>query len=135
MDKKGEIDHLSKIAKPNIGVITNISYAHSKNFNNLFDIAKAKSEIINNINTNGKLILNKDDKFFDFFSKIANKKNLKIISFGKNKSNIKIKKLKNKNISVLEILVNSKIYKLKINNNLLSSIENILASLAVISLI
>ena len=134
MDKKGEIDYLSKIIKPDIGVITNISYAHAKNFASLFDIAKAKSEIINNINTNGKLILNKDDKFFNFFSKIANKNNLKIISFGKHKSsNIKLHKIKkSKSSSLLEIHVNSKIYKFKINNNLLSSIDNILASLAVL---
>ena len=32
MDKKGEIDTLSKIIKPDVGVITNISYAHAKNF-------------------------------------------------------------------------------------------------------
>ena len=49
MDKKGEIDFLSSIVKPDIGIITNISYAHAKNFKNISDIAKAKSEIINNI--------------------------------------------------------------------------------------
>ena len=49
MDKKGEIDFLSSIVKPNIGVITNISYAHAKNFKSISDIAKAKAEIINNI--------------------------------------------------------------------------------------
>ena len=35
MDKKGEIDYLSKIVKPDVGVITNISYAHIKNFKNI----------------------------------------------------------------------------------------------------
>ena len=50
MDKKGEINFLTKILKPNIGIITNISYAHSKNFKNINGIADAKSEIINNIN-------------------------------------------------------------------------------------
>ena len=35
MDRKGEIDYLTKIVKPNVGVITNISYAHIKNFKNL----------------------------------------------------------------------------------------------------
>ena len=44
---KGEIDFLTKKIMPNIGVITNISYAHIKNFKNLKDIARAKSEIIN----------------------------------------------------------------------------------------
>ena len=35
MDKKGEINHLTKIIKPDLGIITNISYAHSKNFENI----------------------------------------------------------------------------------------------------
>ena len=48
MDKKGEIDNLSKIIKPNVSVITNINYAHAKNFNNIKSIALAKSEIIYN---------------------------------------------------------------------------------------
>ena len=66
MDKKGEIDNLSKIVKPEIAIITNISAAHFKNFQTLKDIAKAKAEIIYNISKNGNIILNKDDKFFDF---------------------------------------------------------------------
>ena len=49
MDKKGEIDNLSKIIKPDLGLITNISYAHSKNFKNIKQIADAKAEIMNNI--------------------------------------------------------------------------------------
>ena len=32
MDKAGEINKLAKIIKPDVGVITNISYAHIKNF-------------------------------------------------------------------------------------------------------
>ena len=48
MDKKGEIDYLSKIVKPDVSVITNINYAHAKNFKNIKQIALAKSEIINN---------------------------------------------------------------------------------------
>ena len=32
MDKKGEIDNLTRVIKPDLGIITNISYAHSKNF-------------------------------------------------------------------------------------------------------
>ena len=82
MDKKGEIDFLSKIIKPDIGIITNISYAHAKNFKNILEIAKAKSEIINNIKRNGFIILNADDKFFSFHKKIAIKRKLNIISFG-----------------------------------------------------
>ena len=56
MDKKGEINFLSKIIKPDVGVITNISYEHAKNFKNIKQIAMAKAEIINNINRNGYLV-------------------------------------------------------------------------------
>ena len=45
------------------------------------DIAKAKSEIINNIEDNGILILNADDKFFNYLKSKALKRKLKIISF------------------------------------------------------
>ena len=76
MDKKGEIDKLTKIIKPNIGIITNVSYAHARNFKNIKQIALAKSEIMNHILENGSVILNKDDKFYKLFEKIAQKKNL-----------------------------------------------------------
>ena len=75
MDKKGEIDFLSKIIKPDVGIITNISHAHSKNFSNITQIALAKAEIMNNIKENGSVILNADDKFFNLHKKIAKKKN------------------------------------------------------------
>ena len=82
MDKKGEIDCLSKIIQPDVSVITNINYAHAKNFANIKQIALAKSEIINNTRPNGFIVLNADDNFFKLHKKIANKKNLQVISFG-----------------------------------------------------
>ena len=83
MDKKGEINKLSKIVKPQVGVITNIGHAHIKNFKNIKNIAKKKSEIIDNIQRNGVVILNSDDEFFEYLSNKAKKNNQKIISFGK----------------------------------------------------
>jgi murE/murF fusion protein len=32
MDKKGEIDYLTKIIRPDVSVITNVNYAHAKNY-------------------------------------------------------------------------------------------------------
>ena len=98
MDKKGEIDYLSKIIQPNVSVITNINYAHAKNFKNIKQIALAKSEIIHNTKTNGFIILNADDSFFKLHQKIAHKKKLNVISFGikNHKSNIKFVNLEEK---------------------------------------
>ena len=95
MDKKGEIDFLTKKIMPNIGVITNISYAHIKNFKNLWGVAQAKSEIINNIAKDGYIILNADDNFFSFFKSKSIKKKLKILTFGvKKKSDVNLIKIK-----------------------------------------
>ena len=93
MSKAGEIDRLTKIIKPDIGVITNIGEAHIENFKNISYIAKAKGELIDNIKKDGILLLNRDDRFFNYFLKRAQKNNIKnIISIGfSKKSDVKIK--------------------------------------------
>ncbi len=137
MDKKGEIDYLSKIIKPDIGVITNINYAHAKNFRSIKEIALAKSEIINNIRSNGIIILNADDDFFRLHKKIAFKKNIKVISFGiKNQiSNIKlinIKKIDEKYLIKIRLKNKDKYFFL--SNDFQNNIYNVLCALAVISI-
>ena len=137
MDKKGEIDYLSKIIQPDVSVITNISYAHAKNFKNINHIALAKSEIINNTRTNGFIVLNADDSFFNFHKKLAYNKNLKVVSFGikSQSANIKLVAVKKENqIFRLNIKVNNKNYYFLVSNNFQNNIYNILASLAVMSI-
>ena len=134
MDKKGEINKLSNIVKPEVAVITNISGAHFKNFNTLKDIAKAKAEIINNIVEGGTLVLNKDDRFFNFFNSLAKKRNLNIISFSKYKSAdiylLNIKKIK-KNYQ-LKVSVKNKIFYFNIKYSMNNFIYNILACISVL---
>ena len=98
MDKKGEIDYLTKIVRPDISVITNINYAHAKILNNIRQIALAKSEIIKNTKANGFIVLNADDKFFKLHKKMAYDNNINVISFGikSNKSDIKFLGIKRK---------------------------------------
>ena len=133
MDKKGEIDNLSKIIKPDLGLITNISYAHSKNFKNIKQIADAKAEIMNNIKKNGIIILNGDDHFFIILKGLALKKKLKVISFAiKNKSSeiklLSVKKIKNKYELFLNINNNKFSFYTKNNNK--NNLYNILAATA-----
>ncbi len=112
MDKKGEIDNLSKIVKPDTAIITNISEAHLKNFKNLKDIARAKSEIISNILESGNIILNKDCKFFNFLSAKAKKRKIKVVTFGiKKKSDVFLLSIKRiKNYYRLKVKVRNKIF-------------------------
>ena len=137
MDKKGEIDYLSKIVKPDVSVITNINYAHAKNFKNIKQIALAKSEIINNTKINGFIVLNADDNFYTLHKKMANKRKLNILSFGIDNQNaniklIRIKKIANKFKATIRIN-NLKTY-FFISNNFQSNILNILAALTVMSI-
>ena len=74
-----------------MGVITNVSYAHIKNFKNIKQIALAKAEIIENIKEGGSLVLNADDQFYNLHRKMAFKKKLKVYSFGIKKTNSDIK--------------------------------------------
>ena len=137
MDKKGEIDYLSKIVKPDVSVITNINYAHAKNFKNIKQIALAKSEIINNTKINGFIVLNADDNFYTLHKKMANKRKLNILSFGIDNQNaniklISIKKIANRFKAIIRIN-NLKTY-FFISNNFQSNILNILAALSVMSI-
>ena len=136
MDKKGEINYLTKIIKPDLGIITNISYAHSKNFKSIKQIADAKAEIMNHIKKDGMIILNKDDSFYNYHKNLALKKKLKIVSFGINSSSSmiylkKIKKMKDKyklfvNVNKLSLIFYSQ-------NDYKNHLYNILATLASIS--
>ena len=135
MDKKGEINHLTKLIMPDLGVITNISYAHIKNFKNLYEIALAKSEMINNIISGGSIVLNKDDKFFNFLKNKSLKKKLKVISFSeKNNADIRMIKITRKKSNYLLILkISNNVKKFIIKESLKFYIVNILATIAVIS--
>jgi len=137
MNRKSEIDYLSKIIKPDVGVITNISYAHIKNFKNIHQLALAKSEIINNIKKNGHLVLNRDDKFYNLHKKIAKQKNINILTFS----------LKNKSANIfLEKIVKEKSkYKIVVNINKTqtffytrsifeNNLKNLLAAITIISI-
>ncbi len=136
MDKKGEINYLSKIIKPDVGIITNISYAHAKNFKNIKQIAMAKAEMINNIVTNGTIVLNADDLFFNLHKKIALKKKLKVLTFSINKkSNVTLKYIKKeKNKFKISIIINKKNKFFYSSTNYKSFIYNLLATITIISI-
>jgi UDP-N-acetylmuramoyl-tripeptide--D-alanyl-D-alanine ligase len=61
MNHKGEIAELSRMAEPNIAVITNIGSAHLENLGSREGIRDAKMEIITGMSQGGILILNADE--------------------------------------------------------------------------
>ena len=124
MNRLGEINSLSKILKPNLGIITNIGEAHLGKLGSINKIAKAKSEIIKNITKNGIIILNKDCKFYEKLKKISKLNKLKILSFGYDaRATISYKIIE---LNKVQIKLRNKYFKLKLTNMNLNNIKNIL---------
>ena len=83
--KAGDIDYLSKILNPFIGVITNIGNSHLETLKNINGVLKVKSEIVNNIKKGGYLIVpNENKKHLNYWKLIRD--DINIYSFGMTKS-------------------------------------------------
>ena len=98
MNNRNELKKLSNIAKPNLALITNISQSHIGNFSSEREIAQEKSEIFSGLEKNGYVILNADDKWYEFLLKRAVNYSKNIYSFGTNpNSYLRIKNIVSKN--------------------------------------
>ena len=80
----GEMHRLSRIAKPDICVMTNIGQCHLENLGSREGILKAKSEIFDYANPEGYTFVNGDD---DMLCLVKGKGDHKPIHFGRNPSN------------------------------------------------
>ena len=61
VDRPGDMDYLTKIAPPKIGIITALSHSHLEFFGSLQNIKKEKQVLIEAVNNKGLSILNYDN--------------------------------------------------------------------------
>ena len=78
----GEISYLSKVAAPQIAVITNIGPSHLEFLNDLKGVFREKKSIVKNLTGSKIVLLNGDDKFL---RDIRLPKEFKVFSFGREK--------------------------------------------------
>jgi UDP-N-acetylmuramoyl-tripeptide--D-alanyl-D-alanine ligase len=81
--KLGDIDLLSKIIKPNIGIITHIGHSHLDGLNSVRGVLEVKSELISNIKKDGIAIV-PDGKYLNHWKKMRD--DISFYSFGKKSS-------------------------------------------------
>ena len=79
MNQPGEIKILTRMANPDLGLITNIGPAHLEFMGSLEKIAQAKFELLDNMDEKGKIVLNVDDPWL---SKKAKTEKRKVFTFG-----------------------------------------------------
>jgi len=75
----GQIEYLARIARPSIGVITNVHLSHVELLGTLDAIADAKGELLDHLPADGAAILNADDAYFEYHRRRAN---TRVVSYG-----------------------------------------------------
>ncbi len=82
MNHTGEIDRLSKIAKPDMAVITNVGEGHLEFLGSTENVALAKSEIMNGMKEGSLIFLNRDTQCYDILFEKSSEMGLHVRSFG-----------------------------------------------------
>lgn len=130
-NSKGEIKKLLKIARPDIGIITNIGRTHLKFFKNEKNVFKEKMDLIRGIKEKGTAIINIDDKYLS--SSLTSIKNRKILTYGtKNKADVNAVQIFTNTPKGMKFTLRILNSKRTINLNLLG-IPNIYNTLAAVS--
>ena len=132
--KPKDIQYLSSVLKPNIGLITNIGNSHLEKLKNIDGVLKVKSELISNIKKGGYLIVpNENSKHLSFWKSLRN--DINVITFGIKKSADFYPEEIKYSLNKSKFIVKSKKYNtnIQIETSLLGehNLKNILASYAV----
>ena len=79
VDQQGQTTRLCEIARPTIGVITNIGPDHLEFFGSMEGSAQAKAELLDHLPQDGAVVLNADDEYFDY---LAARAQCRVVAFG-----------------------------------------------------
>lgn len=82
MNRAGEIANLSRLARPQVAVVTTVEAAHLEFFSSVEKIAEAKAEIFAGIEAGGVAVLNRDNQHFDVLAAAAHGAGADVIGFG-----------------------------------------------------
>jgi UDP-N-acetylmuramoyl-tripeptide--D-alanyl-D-alanine ligase len=82
MSHAGEIEPLTRLARPHVAVVTAIEMVHAEFFASEAAIAAAKGEIFLGLEEGGAAVINRDTPHFQRLAELAKARQAKIVSFG-----------------------------------------------------
>jgi UDP-N-acetylmuramoyl-tripeptide--D-alanyl-D-alanine ligase len=82
MNHAGEIETLTRLAKPHIAIVTTVAPVHLGFFRSVEEIADAKAEIFRGLEPGGTAIINHDNPYYERLKVHAVEHGAKIVSFG-----------------------------------------------------
>jgi UDP-N-acetylmuramoyl-tripeptide--D-alanyl-D-alanine ligase len=87
MNHPGEIEPLSRLARPHVAIVTNVAPVHLEFFGSLAKIADAKAEIFLGLEPDGAAVLNRDISQFARLQRRAKAAGIaRIVSFGEHET-------------------------------------------------
>jgi UDP-N-acetylmuramoyl-tripeptide--D-alanyl-D-alanine ligase len=103
MSEPGEIARLTQIARPQIGLITNVSPAHLELLQNIENVAKAKGELFDNMKDDGTVIVNLEDPWV---KKIAEGYKGRVYTFGmQNDADVRFGRMESKGLESVDMIL------------------------------
>ncbi len=105
-DNFGQISVLTNIASPDYGIITNVGPSHLEDLKTKENVAIAKLEILEGLNSDGTFIYNGDDEILsNAVNALDNYSSLEFLKFGQNIDNDIIVKLIDENIDGIKFSI------------------------------
>src|SRR5713226_8906641 len=87
MQQAGDIAQLAAVAKPVIGIITNVGIVHIEFFPSHEDLARAKGELVAALPEQGLAVLNADNQFYPLLAQMTT---ARVASFGNEKGDYRV---------------------------------------------
>lgn len=131
MNATGEIARLTQIARPDVGLITNVSPAHLELLGTIENVAKAKGELFATMERNKTIVVNLEDPWI---KKLASDYQGKTYTFGmQNEADVKFGRLESRKLESTDmtIYVEGKEYKVHLAIPGTHNVMNAMAAIAV----
>src|SRR6266705_1652129 len=87
MQRAGDIARLAALARPVIGIVTNVGIVHIEFFNSREELARAKGELVAALPEEGLAVLNADN---DFYPLLAQMTSARVASFGNDRGDYRV---------------------------------------------